>query len=94
MLNPNELEALRLTGVYTAGHFDLWTLVGPAKATCRAHIMSVLRGHRVPQARAGITVLQSTLWALCPTMPNDCIAVRESHWEQWAKETIKGGING
>lgn len=82
-MTANELEALRLTKTYTAGRFDVWMLAGPAKASCRAHIMSVLAGRRWPQSKSGVTALRDALWAIC-NPPGECLAQREDHFITWA----------
>jgi hypothetical protein len=56
------IEAVRLVGVYTAGRFQLWSLAGPAKASCRAHVASVFHGVKVPQGKAGVNALRDALY--------------------------------
>lgn len=75
-MQPNQREFLRLLGVYTGGRFDPWNLAGPAKASCRAHIMSALAMSKVPQARAGVTVIWESLKLI--TQPQgSCLAMQE-----------------
>lgn len=50
-------EACRLLHVYTGGRCDVWALAGPAKASCRAHVMSALMGKKMPQAKSGVTAI-------------------------------------
>ncbi len=83
-MTPNQREALRLLGVYTAGRFDPWILMGPAKASCRAHIMSVLQGKRVPQSKAGVTAIKDAFYAIAKPIGN-CSAAQDEAFEQWAK---------
>lgn len=56
-------EAIRLLGAYTGGRFDIWLLAGGSKASCRAHVMSVLTGQRVPQSKAGVNAIRSAFYA-------------------------------
>jgi hypothetical protein len=54
--------ACRLIDVYCGGRFyDLWQLAGPAKASCRAHVMSTLLARKVPQG----TDLLGSSWLNC-----------------------------
>jgi hypothetical protein len=70
-------ETLRLIGTYTAGRYDLWVLAGNAKASVRAHIMSVLLGKKTPQAKSGVNALQSELYKQLGIPEKECSAVRE-----------------
>lgn len=88
MLNPNQTAALRLLGVYTAGRFDFWILAGPAKASCRAHIMSALAGYRVPQSRAGVTALRLAFHAFAQPPQGGCNAERDDSFEAWARAHV------
>jgi hypothetical protein len=63
VLTEAEREAVRLFGVYTAGRFNFWTLAGNPKATCRAHILSALRGRKATQREAGLTALREAFAA-------------------------------
>ena len=85
-MSRNLLEALRLLGVYTAGRFD-FQLWGQSKASCRAHIMSALKGCRVPQSAAGINALRSDLLALSGIV-GTCIADTEDKFSEWAREAV------
>jgi hypothetical protein len=77
-------EALRLVGVYSGGRFDLWALAGPAKASCRAHVMSAFTGAKVPQSKAGVFAIQAALFgALNP--PGDCQATRDENFRAMAR---------
>lgn len=75
-MSPDLAEAVRLLGAYTAGWFTPWTLAGPRKASCRAHIMSVLVGERVPQGRAGVNALREELYRQAG-VAGECAAERE-----------------
>lgn len=55
-------EVIQLVGTYTAGRFDIDLLIGPAKAGCRAHIMSVALGRKTPKSQSGITALRDALY--------------------------------
>lgn len=86
-MNANQLEFLRLLGVYTAGRFDVWALAGPAKASCRAHVMSALAMAKVPQSRAGVTVIWEAL--RCIVKPEgSCLAVLERDASARASEIV------
>jgi len=88
-LTPNQIEAVRLLGVYTAGRFDAYILSGSAKASCRAHVMGTLVGAKVPQSKAGVTVLRERMWALAG-VPETCHATKDTNFYNWAKEIVKG----
>ena len=57
-LTRNQRHAIHLFGAHTAGAFTFWQLAGSPKASCRAAILSALRGMRVVQAKAGVTALR------------------------------------
>ena len=76
MIDVELRGACRLLGVYTANRFDVWALAGPARASCRAHIASVLLGRKVPQAKAGVTMLRDELFTRSGVTGN-CLAARE-----------------
>lgn len=84
-MQDNTREAIRLLKAYTAGSCDIWQLAGPSKASCRAHIMSALAGHRVPQAKAGVNALRDRFYSIANPAGN-CPAMREEAFTQWAKE--------
>lgn len=75
-ITENLREAIRLYGVYTAWQFTDFHLLGSAKASCRAHIMSALAGKRVPQSKSGINAMREALWPLMG-VTGDCLAARE-----------------
>ncbi len=82
----NIREAVRLLGVYTAGRFDIWALAGPARASCRAHVMSVLTGTRTPQAKAGVTMMREAFYTVAgDSIVGSCIAQREDAFITWCK---------
>jgi len=70
-------EAKRLFRVYTGDTGRIDALYGPAKAGCRAHILSALEGKRVPQSRAGWRVFRKAMFDLFGASGN-CLAARES----------------
>lgn len=86
-LTANQKEAVRLLGVYTAGSFKFFTLAGGHKASCRAHIMSQLKGVRVPQSKAGINAMRDEFFAIA-NPPGDCEAAKEDAFVQWAKGNL------
>ncbi len=81
MTTDSVKEAIRLLGVYTAGRFDVWALMGPAKASCRAHVMSVLCEHKMPQAKSGVTAIRAKFYAALGIAGN-CEAIREDVFRQ------------
>jgi hypothetical protein len=83
----NLSEAIRLLGVYTAGRFDVWMLAGGAKASCRAHVLSVLTGARVPQSKAGVNALRAALNEAA-NITGDCIAHREENFVTFCKGVV------
>ena len=81
----NVKEALKLLGIYTAGSFDIWTLAGPVKASCRAHILSTLVGGKVPQSKSGVNALRDAFYAVAE-ITGEYPAERERNFIAWAKE--------
>lgn len=69
-------DAIRLLGLYTAGRYDIYALAGAPRASCRAHVMSALVGHKVPQSAAGVNALRAAFYALVG-VTGDCEAHRE-----------------
>lgn len=84
MLTPNQSEALRLLGSYTAGRYDFWALAGNCRATSRAHIMSVLEGKRVPQSKAGVNAMRAAFHAFI-VPAGDCIALQDDSFVDMAR---------
>jgi hypothetical protein len=82
MLTPNQNEALRLLGAYTAGRYDFWLLSGNTKAGCRAHIMSALAGKRMPQAKSGVNAMTAAFYDFAKPV-GDCPAIREDNFRDW-----------
>jgi hypothetical protein len=80
----NSAEAIRLLGIYTAGRFDIWMLAGSSKASCRAHVMSVLVNRKVSQKQAGINALRESLYA-AGNISGSCEAHRQENFLAWAK---------
>jgi len=72
-------EAIRVLGTYTAGRFDIWMLAGSSKASCRAHVMSVLQGKRVPQSQSGVTAIRSAFYEAL-SITGECEAHREENF--------------
>lgn len=91
MLTRNQLDALKLLGVYTANRFDFWVLSGRSKASCRAHIMSTFYGHRVPQAKAGVFVMEEAFTDLADTVVGGCRASRTPLFREWALKRLAEG---
>lgn len=93
-MNQNHISALNLFSSYTAGHFDPWMLAGPAKASCRAHIMSVFNGQRTPQSKSGVTVIRDAFHTLAfnECIPDfkaaECVAVRDEVFTRWARSFV------
>lgn len=83
-LKDNELEAIRLVGVYTARSFRIDCLIGPAKSGCRAHIMSMLLNVKVPQSKSGYNALRDGLNRLSG-VTGGCIASQEEELIHWCK---------
>lgn len=83
MISINELEALRLLSVYTAGKFDIWMLSGNARASSRAHIMSALEGQKVPKSKAGVSVLRDRFYSIAE-ITEGCMAARQDAFVAWA----------
>ena len=77
-------EAVRVLGAYSP-RFDIWALAGPARASCRAHVMAVLLGvPKVPQAKAGVNALRSEFYARARIAGN-CEAVREDTFQAFCR---------
>lgn len=81
-MNPHELEAVRLLGVYTARRFDVWALAGSVKAGCRSHIMSKLCGTKMTQTKSGVNALRTAFHQLS-NITGECIAEREYNFVAW-----------
>jgi hypothetical protein len=79
------MEAIRLLGIYTAGRFDIWALAGHAKASCRAHVLSVLTGIKTPQSKAGVNALREAFY-LAGGITGDCLAEKEANFLAWIRE--------
>lgn len=83
--------AVKLLGAYTAGQFTLWSLAGPRRASCRAHVMGALHGKKMPQSQSGVTAIRAEFYARLP-VSGDCEALREDSFiaicRELAAETI------
>lgn len=86
-MTADQIEAVRLLGAYTAGTYDLWSLAGPAKASCRAHIMSALQGRKVPQKESGVTMLRSAFYAVFQP-PAGTLAAQETAFAEWCGRVL------
>ena len=86
-MSENQIQALRLLKVYTAGYYDVYSLAGPAKASVRAHIMSTLAGKRVPQSQAGINAIRDAFMALS-NVTGTCQHDREENFAAWANAQL------
>ena len=75
---PRLLEAIRLLGAYTANRFDVWTIAGNARASCRAHVMSALLGRKTPQSKSGVNAINDEFHRLAGIGGGGCEAARES----------------
>lgn len=78
----NVLEAIRLFGAYTGGRFSFSLLTGPAKASCRTHILSALLGTRIPQSAAGINRLRDEMFN-AGGIPDGCLAAKEDSMREY-----------
>jgi len=83
----NTQEAIRVLGIYTAGRFDIWMLAGSSKASCRAHVMSVLQGKRVPQSQSGITAIRSAFYEAL-SITGECEAHRQESFQSVCREAL------
>lgn len=75
-------EAKRLFLTYTGGTGNIDTLYGQAKASCRAHILSVLAGERVPQRRAGMDTFQQAMCDLFEVVHISDLKIASLNWEK------------
>ena len=80
-------EAIRLLNIYTAGSYDFFVLSGSARASCRAHIMSVLCGRHVPQKESGIFALRQEFYTKLGIAGN-CEAVRSRNFRSLCKSAL------
>ena len=89
-MTENQEKALYLLSVYTAGKFTLWNLSGNGNVKKRVAILTALRGEKVPQAKAGVSVLEREFHALAETT-GGCGAEREENFVNWAKNREQTG---
>lgn len=82
-------EAIRILGIYTAGRFDIWALSGPAKASCRAHVLSTLLNKSVPKSKAGVNAIRDAFYSACK-IEGECPAHRESNFAKFCEEYGSG----
>ena len=72
-------EAIRVLGIYTAGRFDVWMLAGNQKASCRAHVMSILLGKSTPQSKSGVNAIRDAFYLAC-NITGECPSHREENF--------------
>lgn len=84
---PIPREAIKLLGTYTAGSFDVWALAGPAKASCRAHVMSALMGQKMPQSKSGVNAIIAAFYSRC-SITGDHIAGRDKNFREFCRATL------
>src|SRR2546426_5946521 len=89
---PNLKEALRVLGSYTAERYDVWMLAGNSRASYRAQVMSVLKGIRVPQSKAGVHALRAALYEAA-NIERDCLADKDDKFIQFAKQLAEPPID-
>lgn len=68
--------AAKLLRTYAGQWYQIDNLAGPAKASCRAHVMSTLLGVKTPQSKAGITAIREAFYAAVG-LGHDCLARQE-----------------
>ena len=83
-LSELERSGLHFLGVYTGGRYDINTLAGSSKASCRAHVMSALYGKRMPRAKSGINAMWGAFFVIAGVEAN-CIRHREDAFIEWAQ---------
>ena len=91
-INTEPREVARLLAIYTGGrisHYS-WSLTGPAKASCRAHIMSEIIGRKATQRESGINALESALFLVFEPM-GDCLASRRDHLAKLCRGLLEAG---
>lgn len=76
-LIANPTEAKRLFMVYTANPGRVNSLYGPVKTSCRAHIMSALKGETVSKSKAGWNTFRDAMIELYGAT-GDCIAAEDN----------------
>ena len=65
--------------------YDRWALAGPAKASCRAHIMAdLLDLPKIAQSKAGVTAIRDEFYKQA-RIEGDCIANREDAFIHFCK---------
>lgn len=88
-LTKEQREAVRLLGIYTGGRFDLiFALTGPAKRSCRVHILRSLLGEKHPAKDCGSFRVQREFVELARAHGVDmdhCLAVQNEHFRAWAR---------
>jgi len=78
-VKPETIGAIRRLGAFTRGRFDIWMLAGSHLAASRAIILSDLLGKRMPQSKAGVTVLREAFYSELE-IAGDCLAHKEENF--------------
>ena len=55
-------QAIKVLGTYSAGRYDVWSLAGSARASCRAHVMSTLLGVKTPRSKSGVNAIRQEFY--------------------------------
>ena len=76
LLDFRQVEARRLYLAYTGDRCRIDSLYGPVKASCRAHILTALRGVKAPQSKAGWSIFREAMYVLFGAT-GDCTAARD-----------------
>ena len=88
-MDESVVKALKSFSTYSAGNFDVWSLAGDAKASCRQHIMSELLGAKVPRAKCGVTAIREEFQRRLGAT-GDTIAAREGDFIKKARAVLAG----
>jgi hypothetical protein len=91
-LTAQERASLNLLRIYTAGRYDIWMLAGGPRASSRSHVMSALRGERVPQSKAGVTAIREAFYSMAQVEPG-CLNAQEEQFVEWARHVDYAGRN-
>ena len=85
----NLREAVRLLDVYSGGNgrFDVWAIAGRSRASCRAHVMSVLQGRKIPQSKSGVYDLRAALWQAAG-IDGGCIAEKDERFTDFCRSLL------
>ena len=91
MDDKNLVEAIKLLGVYTAWRFDIWAISGNARASCRSHVMSVLKGVKTPQSKSGVNALAAEFHSRAG-ITGECDAVAEHNFIEFCRGIAPGNM--